>query len=174
MSHSTPLKADPGINQPLIIRRARAATIVFRFWTDEDHTVEYAIEDDFRFILKPMAESSESDALIDITNATSLVIDGNEIRVPLTVANSDIDRKKCYYELINTTTDQNWFQDYVQIISGSAPESSTVTEADGQINVGDNVVEVNISVMGFDVNTLTDAQKAALWAALAPYSLGEA
>lgn len=171
MANPTPLKADPGINQPLIIRRARAATIVFRFWTDEDHTIEYDITDDFRFILKPMAESSEDDALIDITNADDLVIDGNEIRVPLTVLKSDIDRKKCYYELINTTTDVNWFQDEIQIVTGKAPSITTVTEVDQTLTLGENVVETTITVAGFDVSSLTDAQKAALATALAPYLL---
>jgi hypothetical protein len=147
MSHTTPLKADPGINQPLIIRKARATELIFRFWTDEDHTIAYEIDDDFRFILKPMAETEdEDDYLMDLTNDDLLVIEDNEIRVPVTVLNSTIDRPKCFYELINTTTDQNWCQDEVRILTGKAPNEDTVTEVDAQINIGDNVVNVEITL----------------------------
>jgi hypothetical protein len=143
MSHSIPLSTDPGINQDIIIRRSRNATIVFRFLTLLG--AAYNILDSFRFILKPMAESADSEALIDITNATTLVIDANEIRVPLTEANSDIDRTKCYYELRNTTTGQNWYQGVVTITRGLAPDG-TETEVEGTINVGDTVVTGTITL----------------------------
>ena len=145
MAHEQPIKPDPGINQPLILRRKRNATVVFRFKDTEGN--DYPITDNFRFVLKPMAESGEGDHLIDITNADLLVIESNEIRVPFTEENSDIDRKKCYYELINTTSGQNWFQDYVQVIQGNAPDG-TVTEVEGTINIGEQVVSVTMTTSG--------------------------
>jgi hypothetical protein len=145
MSHSTPLSTDPGINQDIVIRRSRNATIVFRFFDKATPPAAYNILDSFRFILKPMAESADSEALIDITNATTLVIDANEIRVPLTEANSDIDRTKAYYELRNTTSGQNWYQGVVTITRGLA-QDGTETEVEGTINVGDTVVTGTITI----------------------------
>ena len=159
MSHTTPIKPDPGKNQPLILRRKRNATVVFRFKDTEGN--DYPITDNFRFVLKPMAESGEGDHLIDITNADLLVIEGNEIRVPFTEENSDIDRPKCYYELINTTTKVNWFQGDVPIIRGKAPDG-TVTEVEGTINIGEQVINVTMTVMGGGLSEDAEERIAAL------------
>lgn len=145
MSHSTPLNTDPGINQDIVIRRSRNATIIFRFLDSEG--LAYTLEDDFRFILKPMAESADSEAFIDITNADDLTIDDNKISVPLTEINSNIDRPKCYYELRNETTGKNWYQGNTPIIRGLAPDGTT-EEITAIIDIGEQVLSATITLAG--------------------------
>lgn len=86
-----------------------------------------------------------------------LTLDGNEIQVPFTESNSDIDAREVYYELKNTTTKQNWFQGPATILTGEGPED-TETEVERSINIGENVISVTLTVAGFDVASLTDAQ----------------
>lgn len=147
MSHTPPLKADPGINQDIEIRKSRNASIVFSF-LDADG-VDYPITDDFRFVLKPMAEADDADAIMDITNADDLVISGNTITVPITEEDSNIDRPKCYYELINTTTGKNWFQGDVQIKKGKASED-IVTELSATVNLSGTTVSAEVTLADHD------------------------
>lgn len=175
MSHRTTINSDPGRNVDLILRRSRNATIIFRFFSDVAKTIPYVIVDHFEFNLKTSDKTSGNILQFAdqvIVGTSLLIIDENEIRIPFTDTLSDIDRNKCFYELKNKTSKQNWFQGQVQIITGESSEDTT-TEVEGTISIGDVVVETTITVMGFNVSDLTTVQLEALWAALAPYSLGE-
>lgn len=62
------------------------------------------------------------------------------------------------------------FQGTLQLSNRKNPGSpTTITPT---VNLGGNTVNVSVTLLGFDVASLTDAQKSALWAALAPYALG--
>lgn len=172
MSHTTPLDTSTGINQPLVLRKARAAEIEFRFWDDAAFTVPHLITDDFELNFKSHVAAAVN--LLQLkTSDDTLEIDAHIIRAALTTVNTNWSLGTFYYELFNTTTGKNWMQSSKnKMIIGDAIED-VVTEVNGVINIGDNVVNVQVVIAGFDVASLTAAQKAALWAALAPYSLGE-
>lgn len=161
MSHSTPLKTDPGINQDLLIRRSRNATIIFRHLDSAGDP--YLITDDFRFIVKQRDGDSEEDALIDISTDDDVVIDENEIQVPLTEELSNLDHFKGYYELINTTTGQNWYQGNIEIMRGKVPVYTTATEVEATINLGETVIETTITIAGINPEEITEDQAYELW-----------
>lgn len=163
MGHITPIRLDPGVNQPIEFRRACEATLIFRFKDAAGN--DYAIEDDFRFSLYKESRDKRN-PLINITNTDELVIDGNEIQVPFDEENSDIDRRTCYYELKNLTTKKNWLQGEATVLSGEAPDTASTSEVERTINLGDNVISVTVSVGGgafdisqFDPSQLTTQQK---------------
>lgn len=138
--HKEVVKVDPGINQDIIIRRARNGTLTFRF-------VDETLEDDFSFTIFKGSQD-KSDPVLEMLVANGLIIDGDEIRVPFTEDNSDIDRPTgCYYELKNLTSKQNWYQGKVRILTGESPENTT-TEVTGTIRLGDQIVNTVMTLAG--------------------------
>lgn len=138
--HKEVIKVDPGINQDIIIRRARNGTLTFRF-------VDETLEDDFSFTIFKGSQD-KSDPVLEMLVANGLIIDGDEIRVPFTEDNSDIDRPTgCYYELKNLTSKQNWYQGKVRILTGESPEHTT-TEVTGIIRLGQQIISTTITLAG--------------------------
>lgn len=166
MSQKTPVRLDPGENQPIVIRRARRANLVFKFWNDRAFTDPHNIEDDFKFSLYKDSRDKRNPLIDESSIDGDLVIDGNEIRFPFDEDNSDIDLRTAYYELQNITTVQNWMQGEVEILTGEAP-NKTGTEVNKSINLGDTVVNVEVTLGGgTDISSLTPEQLQELWLAL--------
>lgn len=144
MSQKTPVRLDPGENQPIVIRRARRANLVFKFWNDRAFTDPHNIEDDFKFSLYKDSRDKRNPLIDESSIDGDLVIDGNEIRFPFDEDNSDIDLRTAYYELQNITTVQNWMQGEVEILTGEAP-NKTGTEVNKSINIEGATINVAIS-----------------------------
>ena len=142
--HTTPIKPDPGLNQPLILRRKRNATIEFRFWNDTAFTDPHTITDQFELNIKTHDRALQNLLQFKTSDGT-LTISDNIIRFAITTTESDLDCLSFYWELYNATLGVNWFQSTKgKIITGDAPDG--VTEVDGVINVGDNPVNVTMAV----------------------------
>lgn len=157
MSHTTKIKGDPGINIDIEIRRNRAFTVNWKHFSDDSHTVPYDIEDVFRLIVKPTPDSADSEAIIDVTSAGALSIDGHVISYSFTAENTNQDRTQLWYELINTTSGQNWYQGFMPIKRGKASDDLE-TDVESTINVGDVTIETEMTVSaggGTDFSDLT-------------------
>lgn len=142
MSHNTPVSIDPAIDQPLMMRKGRDGSILFKFFSEDGSA--YPITDNFRFIIKASENAKKN--IVDLTDAgDSITITDNEILVELTDDETNIDRQLCFYELINTSSNQSWFASTVKIIKGESATRVT-SEIQATISLGEQVVSVTVTL----------------------------
>lgn len=172
MATPTTVSTDQSSNLKLKYRKGEGRSFTFEFVLD---SAAYDISGYvFEFAVREIGESSAVFTLTEdsgggLTNggaAGTLTVDPTDDQV-------DIDAKTYEYTLkVTSPATQTWFHGQF-VINDSPQAAADADSATVELDLGDNVVEVEVLIGGFDVENLSAAQKAALWAALAPYSLGE-
>jgi hypothetical protein len=157
MSHITPVTGDPAVRVPIILRKARNAVLVFDFVDADGNDIpigEGAFADD-TFIVKIRVNDRALNNLLELTDGNGLqIVDGN-IQLEFTEENSDIDHYKCFFELINTFSGQNWYASPIFFNTGE-PIEDTTTQVQSTINLGSQIIRCTISLQGFDITDFID------------------
>lgn len=148
MSHVTPINGDPAARVPIVLRRARNATIIFSFKDIEGNQIMIGEGDyDNQFSLQIRRDNRTTSNLLELRFTEGLSIVDGKIHAAFTESNSDIDHYKCFFELINEDSGQTWLAADIFFNTGE-PIDGTTTEEETTINIGDQVVSCTITIPG--------------------------
>lgn len=89
--------------------------------------------------------------------------------------NLGIDEKSYHWKLrvtAPTVSKQTWFNGLF-IINNSPQEDTDDDSATVNLDLGDIVVEVNLTITGFDLASMTEEQKYQLWLSIEKYATGQ-
>jgi hypothetical protein len=98
---------------PLYMRRARAGSIIFSFFNEDD--TDYNEFDDGRELHFYIRSNSSTTPLVDLTESNGLTVSGNDITPTLTVLQSTLAPNLYWWELYDNTNKKTLGIDRLQI-----------------------------------------------------------
>lgn len=167
MPAPTEVDLDQSGNIKLKFRKGEGRPFTLTFLVDsEAHDISA-----YGFYLE-VFEIDSDEILFTLTEVSGLTNGGaaGTLIIDPTDDQLDLDPKTYEYRLKSTTPNRTWFHGQCPI--NNSPRTGTGEDsAEVTLDIGDVNVTVNLTIAGFDLDNLTEGQKAALATAIAPYLL---
>lgn len=127
---------------PLYMRRARAGSITFSFFNEDD--TDYNSLDDGRELHFYIRQNPSSTPLVDLTEASGLTVSGNDITAAVTEAQSTRALGMYWWELYDNTNKKTIGLDKLQIGSREPIAADTSVE----VTISTTTVRVTVTSGG--------------------------